>query len=362
MMGKREFKFLESYRIAAPTATREVVEARQNAHEKLYALIKHMDRVYDLCRIAFNLPFDREAVAEWFEKTVKEPDIHFSLEIDKAEAARLATLLLRDLVWRGGVPCSLAPPVASYCGRRAPVGGGDLLGEARTAISTFASERRVVLADKKIAMPQAKDLKAELDAVQNNPQGPAVRAAFDAASADLRDGTTKVANAANDAVTSLKADVTRLAEEVDMLWWYIGDWSELVDRPRTTLAEPAIALVSSAELGNLVRSIPGPYGAYGLLRRALGRTANAKTSLKSAIEEIDAKDLSCLAKPLPAGARPLFPVQAAINLAVERGSRDWTEALEGLLGAIPSTEVSLYELAVQTFRERLLMGYGGLGQ
>ncbi|WP_175771189.1 GTPase-associated system all-helical protein GASH [Burkholderia ambifaria] len=361
-MGKKEFKFLEEYRSAAPSETREVVEARRSAHESLFALVKQMDKVYDLCRIAFALPFDKETVSEWFEKTVKAADIHFSLAIDKAEGARIATLVLRDLAWRAGVPCSLASLVASYCGKREPAGGGDLLSEARDAISASASERRIVLADKKIAMPAAKDLKAELDAAQTNFQGSTVRAALDAVSADLRDGTTKVANAANDAAIALRSDVTRLTEEVDMLWWYIGDWSELIDRPRTALVGPSIALVSAAELGDLVRSMPGPYGAYGLLRRALGKLASKKTSLKSAIEGIEVEVLSRLRKPLPEGARTLFPVHAAINLAVERGTAHWSEALEGLLGTIPAGEVTLYELAVHTFRERLLIGYGGLGK
>jgi hypothetical protein len=36
-MAKKEFKFLEAYRIAAPVAVRDVVEARQKA-EPLYML------------------------------------------------------------------------------------------------------------------------------------------------------------------------------------------------------------------------------------------------------------------------------------------------------------------------------------
>jgi hypothetical protein len=361
-MSKKEFKFLEAYRLAAPAATREVVEARKNAHDKLFQLLTTMDKVYDLCRIAFNLPFDKGAVAEWFEKTVQGGDIHFSLEVDKAEAALLATLLLRDTVWRSGIQYSLASLVASYCGKRNAVGGGDLLGEARAAISASVSQRRIVLADKKITMPPAKDLKAELDAVPTKFDGPTVRVALDAVSDDLRDGATKVANAANDAAASLQGDVKLLAEEIDMFWWYVGDWSERLDKPRSALAKPAIALASAAELGDFVRSIPGPYGAYGLLRRTLGKAADAKTSLKSSVEGMDAKGLSSLVKPLPAGAQVLFPVHAAINLAAERGTKDWSEALESLLGPIPATEVSYYELAVQAFRERLLIGLGGLAQ
>lgn len=147
-----------------------------------------------------------------------------------------------------------------------------------------------------------------------------------------------------------------------MLWWYIGDWSELLDKPRTALPEPAIALVSAIELGDLVRSIPGPYGAYGLIRRALGTAADTKTTLKASIEAIDAMSLLRLAQPLPDGARALFPVQAAINFAAERSTKELGKALKSLLGAIPAMDVSHYELAVQAFRERLLIGYGGLGQ
>ncbi|UQY81512.1 GTPase-associated system all-helical protein GASH [Ralstonia pseudosolanacearum] len=322
-MSKKEFKFLEAYRSGAPGAPREVVDARLAAHGKLYPQLKTMDKVYDLCRIAFDLPFDRSAVAEWFEAAVKESDIHFSLNIDKAEAERIAALLLRDLVWRSGAQCSLAALVASYCGRREVRGGGDLLAEARDAIGVSAGERRIAPTEKKVVMPQAKDLKAELDAAQTNFQGPTVRAAIDAVAVDLRDGATKMANATNDVVSSLRGDVVRLAEEVDMLWWHLGDWSELIGKRRTSLSAPSAALVSAAELGGFVRLIPGPYGVYGLLRRTLGDAAEKKTSLKSSIEEVESDALAAMVKPLPAGARVLFPVHAAIGLAVDRGTEHW---------------------------------------
>ncbi|MGD0023829.1 MAG: GTPase-associated system all-helical protein GASH, partial [Xanthobacteraceae bacterium] len=248
-MAKQEFKFLEAYRTMVPTASRDVVDARQKSHDKLYPQIKTMERVYDLCRLAFELPYDSAALADWFEKPVKEFDVQFSIELDKAEAGRIAALLLRDIISRGTTHYAFAVLVSSYCGRRAPVGGSELLIAARDTTVEAGKERRVVLAHKKIAFPAGKDLKAELEAIQANFSGPTVRAGLDALAADLRDGAAKLATSSNEAFQSLNSDATRMAEELDMLWWHIGDWSELLDKPRGNVPEKAVAVVSGAELG-----------------------------------------------------------------------------------------------------------------
>lgn len=361
-MAKQEFKFLEAYRTMVPTAAREVIEARLKSHDKLYPLIKNMERVYDLCRLAFQQPYDPVAVAEWFEKTVKDFDVQFSIELDKAEAGRIAALLLRDLIWRGSPHYAFAVLTTSYCGRRAPVGGSELLVAARDAVVESGKERRVVLADKKISFPAGKDLKGELDAIQASPVGPTVRAGLDAMVSDLRESGTKLAISSNDAFQSLKSDAVRLAEEIDMLWWHIGDWSELLDKPRGSVPEQAVAVMSGAELGGLVRQLPGPYGAYGILRRTVGKIADQKANLKSGIDAMDDADLKRAARTLPQCAMGLFPVHAAIKLAAERGPGNWSLAFDQAVTDVQGFEISNYELAIQTFRERVLIDFGGLGQ
>lgn len=361
-MAKQEFKFLEAYRTMAPTANRDVVDARQKSHDKLYPLIKTMDQVYDLCRLAFRLPYDPATLTEWFEKTVKEPDVHFSIEIDKAEAGRLAALLLRDLIWRGTPNYAFAVLIASYCGTRAPEGGSELLIGARDAIVDAGKERRVILAEKKIEFPAGKDLTAELEAVQTSPVGPTVRAGLEAVVADLRDGAAQLATASAAAAQALRNDMIRMAEEIDMLWWHIGDWSELLDKPRGNVPEQAIAVVSGTELGGLVRQVPGPYGAYGILRRTLGNTADQKANLIRVIDTVGGADLKRMTRALPTSAMSLFPVHAAIKLAAERGTGNWAAAFDQAVADVQSIEVSIYDLAIQTFRERVMIDYGGLGQ
>lgn len=306
-MAKQEFKFLEAYRMMVPAASREVIDARQKSHEKLYAIIKSMDKVYDLCRLAFQLE-GHAAAAEWFEKPVKEFDVQFSIELDKAEAGRIAALLLRDLIWRGTAHYPLAVLISSYCGKRAPAGGNELLIAAVDAIADAGRKRRVVMANKKIAFPPGKDLKGELDAIQGGLTPQTVRAGLEALAADLRAGAATLATSSDDAFQSLRNDAVRIAEELDILWWYIGDWSELLDKPRGNVLENVVPVVWGAELGGLVRQIPGPYGVYGILRRTVGKTADQTTNLKSVIDAMEGADLKCMARELPQLAMGLFPV------------------------------------------------------
>jgi len=362
-MAKQEFKFMDAYRTMVPAAGREVVDARQKSHDKLFSLVsKEIEKRYDLCRLAFQLPYDPATLTEWFEKPVKTFDVQFSTALDKAEAGRIAALLLRDLVWRGTSHYALAVVITSYCGRRVSVGGSELVTAAREALVEAGKERRIVLADKKITLPAGKDLKAELDAINASPTGPAVKAGMEAMANELRGGATRLATSASEAFESLKNDTTRMAEELDMLWWHIGDWSDLLDRPREGFPKQAAAVLSGTELGGLVRQLPGPYGAYGILRRTTGKVSDKKTNLKNVIEAIDAADLKRLARPLPVSALGLFPVHEAINLAAERGPSTWAAAFEQKAPDALGLEVSNYDLAVQSFREKMLIDFDNLGQ
>jgi len=359
-MAAPEFKFIEAYRKLAPAASREIVEARQKGHEKLYPLFaRNMESVYGACRLAFQLSLNSTGIAEWFEKTVREFDPQFSIEIDKAEGGRIASLLLRNLMSRGSPQGALAILVCSYCGRRTSV-DNELLVAARDAIADAARARRIVLAERKIAMPSAKDLKAQLDTTQQNWNADTVRTALDAVVADYRDNIMKIASSATDAYQLLRNDVIRLAEEVDMLWWHIGDWSEKLDRPRSDLPQQAVAIVSGVEIGDFVQQVPGPYGAYGILRRTLGKTSDQNCKLQDVVSSLGG-DVKKLAHELPQSAMGVFPVHAAMRVAADRGQDGWIAVFDQAASDVKDFDLNYFELAVQTFRERVLIKYGGLG-
>src|SRR5262249_47046072 len=148
-MPAAAFEFIEAYRKMRPEGAKEVVEARQKGHAKLYPLIKEMQKVYELCRLSFQLPQDLTTLVEWFQKAIRESDPQFTLEVDKAEAGRIASLLLREFISTNNAQVSLAVLAASYCGRRETV-DDKLVQSASAAIAEIGRSRRIALTEQKI--------------------------------------------------------------------------------------------------------------------------------------------------------------------------------------------------------------------
>lgn len=356
-MAARKFNFVEAYRTMRPDASREIVEARQKSHDKLSPLCRaEMPKAYQTCRLAFQIPQDVAAL-EWFEKSVKEFDPQFVVSIDKAEAGRIASLLLGDLIDQGSSTVALAVLASSYCGQRRAL-DIDLLGLARDGIGIASKNRRVSAAKKKIVAPSPTELKPQLDAIQREFIEANVRSAIQAVLTDVRAGTSGVAASAADAHDSLRRDVALLAEEVDMLWWFVGDWIELLDKPRSSLPTGAAAIAAGAQLGDMVRQIPGPYGAYGILSKAVAQ--DTKINLHAAIASLEEADLEKLALELPESAVGMFLVHGALQASASTSGK----GAEAIAQAKEITEIPVtpYELAVQTLRERILIEFGGLEQ
>jgi hypothetical protein len=358
-MAKREFKFIDRYRTLMPAASSEVVTARQKAHDKLYPeMAKNMDRVYDMCALAFQQKRENPAIADWFEKLIRTVDPQFTVSVDKAEAGRIACLLLQDLITRGSPQGAMAVLVASFAGKRPASDDGELVNAARDALEDAAKTRRIGLGNRKIVAEVPGDAKAELDAMVAGWNANTTRTAIAAAIAANAGSDTSLAASATEAFEAARQDAQRLAEEVDMLWWFIGGWSETLGRTRSGLSSLASALVSGCEIGGFVKNIPGSYGAYGLLRKAVEPDATKIATLRSALKALGA-DVSKLAKPLPEAAWSIFPVTGALKHASSVGLDNWT-VFDAQSANASEVEVTTFELSVQTFRESALISWGGL--
>lgn len=345
------FEFMTAYRKLVPQTPREVVDARQKAYSHLSPQVNAMPRIYDLCRLAFQLDPQGPEVTTWFEQPIKESDPQFSIEIDKAEAGRLASLLLREHIAGGAGPYSaLAVVTASFCGKRSTVDDNIVMIEAKDALTSEAKRQRE-LASSKVQGPQLALSPAALKALEPNPPTPdSIKGTLEQVTKAASDAFAALTKQANEAIAASRGDTQRLAEEVDMLWWHLGDWSDLVGKSRSKIKGVALPLVSGIELGSLVQRIPGPYGAYGLLSRSASSVDN--TTLTAAIKSLSKDDVTKLAstQPLPAFTRPLFPVHAALSGGVND------------LKSVSDIELDALDIALQAYRERMLINYGGIGQ
>jgi hypothetical protein len=354
-----EFDFIQVYRDLDGGATREIVEARHKSFQKLSTAFDKMEQAYDLCRLAFQIePFPARP---WFEDAVREFDPHFIVGNDKVDAGRIAALLLRQRIMSSGSYAPLAILTASYCGRRRSVDGDVLTTQANDVFIAAVRHPKVSSGAKLWSAPKLKAITAEVDAVngQNPLQGSIAKAAFDAIAASTGAAINTLSDGIRAPMESARGDIVRLAEEVDMLWWCIGDWHELLDKPRTETAAGLKMVVSGIELGTMVRQLPGPYGAHGVLRRISGAEADGSSSLKAAIMSLSREDAHKLSKDIPEASRPLFPVHTAVQFVAQHGSA-WEAEFAKTVPNIAAAKMSPFELGIQAFRERALLGYGGI--
>lgn len=355
-----EFDFIQSYRDLDGSASRDVVEARHKSFEKLVVAIDKMDRIYDLCRLAYQIePFPARP---WFEGAVREFDPHFVMNKDKVEAGRIAALLLRQRMTSSGSYSPLAVLTTSYCGRRHSADGDVLTTQANGAFLAAVRGHRVSSGGIELsAAPKFKAITAEVDAVnsQNPLPGNVAKAAFDATMASGEAAMKALFENVKRPITSARSDIVRLAEEVDMLWWCIGDWHELLDKPRTETTAGVKMIASGIELGAMVRQLPGPYGAHGILRRIAGPEADGKSSLRATIKSLSQEDARKLSKDIPQASQSLFPVHAAIQFVAQHGAT-WEAEFAKVVPEIAAAKMSPFELGIQAFRERALLGHGGI--
>lgn len=353
------FDFIQSYRDLDGAASRDLVEARHKSFQKLSPAIDKMEQIYDLCRLAYQIePFP---TCPWFEDAVREFDPHFVVGKDKVDAGRIAALLLRQRMKSVGSYSPLAILTTSFCGRRHSADGDALTARANDAFHAAVRNHRVPSGAKLWSTPKMKAITTEVEAVnsQNPVSGNVAKAAFDAAMVSAEGAIKGLSDSVRAPIESARGDIARLAEEIDMLWWCIGDWHDLLDKPRTETAAGLKMVVSGIELGAMVRQLPGPYGAHGILRRISGSEADGKSNLTVAIKSLSQEDAQKLSKDIPEASRPLFPVHTAIQFVAQHGAA-WEAEFAKSVPDIATTKMSPFELGIQGFRERALLGHGGI--
>jgi hypothetical protein len=344
-----DFNFIEAYKILQPAAERGVVDARNKAFSEIAGKLD-MAQIVDLCRLAFHLPYQAASYAEWFQNPLNQPDPQFFVAQDAAEAGRIATLVLRWYVSAGNSKVALAALSASYAGKRQAFDNGELISASRDLITASSRKGGMTAPSAKIVLKDAGDLtkqNAEMTATFD----PVRVAAYIGASVqDLRGGTNAAVTALGNAYQALRNDNLRLAEETDMLWWHVGDWSNILDLPRTSVPKKSVGLVSGLDLGAMVALTPGPYGAYGILKQALGATGDKQASLTDAVSGLEAEQIGRLALPK---APDVFPVLTALQLAAAGG--DWTAQFKTIVRDAGEIKLTNLELATQAYRERVSM-------
>jgi hypothetical protein len=137
-------------------------------------------------------------------------------------------------------------------------------------------------------------------------------------------------------IEALRANAAVDREEIDLLWWVLGDWSELLDRRFSALDNPAAAAIASGlEAGRMLRRMPADAHRH-LVLRPLGHVHKPDLlSLPGLLKVLDG-DRGRLAAPyahdkIVAACPAAFPLLTALRSGlatdakakIKRSLQDW---------------------------------------
>lgn len=252
--------------------------------------------------------------------------------------SRVATLLL----------------MATFAGQRRAPGDGKLEITARDIFSDSARDRGMKF-NSRISKSQWRATNKATESVETTFDAATVKAAVEAVAAEAKAAEARAIDRFNTALGQLTAENVRLAEEVDLLWWHLGGWSLILDRPLESIEATSLPFVIGSDVAQMVNSLPGPHGALGIVRMALGASADDRQSIEDTLKAVDSDDRTKL----------LIDVRdkdvvASLNhglalLDDEATAASFAKTFEMRTALSSGAEMTRFEIATQAYFERLFI-------
>lgn len=292
-------------------------------------------------------------------KAFLEADEIFAMDGNDRELQVLCAQALSTLMERDddiSALAALAVTTTAMNGARSLEVPLDLPALAEQAIwrmSEHGRSRPILSERLKLSTPKI-DFTAAKEKVQQNWTSPGVQAGLDAVSESVRSALTSI----NKEVSGLFALFARLIalqdEELQMLWWAIGQRSSDADISFDNVAVEKRPLLFAKELADSTEFLPGPRSAKALLARAGLKEGGKKITIPQAVNACDADWLSSLAVSANASAVSL-PIHFAVFRKLETGEETaWIPGWAAVAGVGADYSLPPLSLGFLFYRERLI--------
>lgn len=316
-----------------------------------------------LIRLAFK---SRQTAAapqiQKIREAFRTTDATFDMQGNDRELQVLAAASLAALMDQGGptgAEAALGASTAALGGARKPDLPMDLRILAEGAINqiTETDRKRPSLETYTSTAAPKFDFEKAAAKVREQPNWESVAEGFNLAAGAVQNAFAVMARRQGDAVHAMDTFLRVQDEELQMLWWLIGQRSEDLDCAFGAVATDARALVFAKELADHTEFLPGPASVKGLLSRA-GLKERKKIVISTAINAADSawvQNFMPEGEPSPVST----PIHYGIKRQLETGQGDdWIAGWAAAVGVTAKLTVSPLELGVLFYRERLLLLFG----
>lgn len=356
------FNFADHYKAAGLAPGPEIIGLRQEPFDKLRKAMS-VDRVITLVRLLFELLAPDAKHNTWFRDAFAETDPSFTMLGNAREAAVLSSCLLsaafqeRD---KGHIEAGLAV-LTTAAHSRTPPGMPTLVEEAQHHLDAVSVEMRTPPAVEvsKIRTPASSEVPKLADELLSAPDGPHIAALFKKVSEEYQARVLTLAQQTASVISPLVRYTELLREELEMLWWYVGGWSKLLDKPFRELDLAVATVMAGIDLAELVRTPPGPVAARAILHRLIRTERKSKVvrlTLSNAVNAMSEEEIRKLSfgkslKDMP----DVCPVLTALQKAAEIGQGTaWHGAFRKATALTEDLSFTPLDLAMQVYRETML--------
>jgi hypothetical protein len=356
------FDFADAFRELQPAAERSLVDARVVALNELSTEArKSVSKIVGLTRIAYDIPLaDGDGTGEWLQDTLREKEASFSLSRDR-EDARIMSAIVLDSILHAGSYQRVATLLlaATFAGQRRAPGDGKLELAARDIFSESARNRGLKFSTR-IAKSQWRETSQATASIATTFDAATVKTAIEAVAAEAKAAEARAIEKFNTALDQLTAENVRLAEEVDLLWWHLGGWSYILKRPLDSIEATSLPFVIGSDVAQMVNSLPGPQGALGIIRKALGTSADEKQTIEATLKAVSPDDRAKLLVDTR-DKDVIASLNHGLALLDDESTADsFRKTFQKRTGLASGTKMTRFEIAAQAYFERLFIKGGWL--
>jgi len=332
---------------------------RERRHAGVAALLKKADGalIEALVRLAFRTK-QAPSVEDIgrIRKAMKGADDAFpsqgnDRELEVLSAAALAALFKADAEWAS--IAALAVATSAAAGSRQSNVPIDLVAAAdATLVALSESTRQRPKLGRKNPFPAELFGKA-VEKLKAQPNAEGMIAALQ----QITEACQTVFSQAADRLAEAAAFFDIQDEELEMLWWLMGDRSWDLSQPFGEVSLATKVLVLPKELADITAVVPGPKPVQALLARA-GVRDTEQLTIASAVNACKLGWLGTLVSNLTPSPVTL-PIHTAIQRRVETGEESaWIPGWAAITGFAPERPFPAIVLSTLFYRERLQVKRG----
>lgn len=353
-----DFKFVDEYTIAGVSPGSEIIKSRTSVFTKLRKELT-APKVVELIKFYYDL--NTSECPGWMFDPFQKADATFSQKNNKRECKTLARCLIKAALADNSIPIALGVLTAS-------VGLAETKDEIDVQLPEIAAFQllNIALENKKkifnvapfpdISIPTKN---TAIEAFVTSGELPKLSSILKTMVQETIDLQKNV----NMKLGSVNLKAKDLQQENEILWWYVGAWSTLLNTPFDTLDAPLCGLMLGADLANLSNASPGPAAIKPLIHKMLEATKVDKNKEISIADLVDTYGLQIVDKLLPMEAKvyqPLCPLLTALSRFKEIGEvKVWVNSYQVSFGYNAQLKFKPLDLGLQIYRELMLIKHTG---